>query len=381
MLRRLTLGLFTLVCAAAVAACSSSGNTVPTSGGVQGVGPNFKTNTIYVSDTTGNELLIYTPSPGPSATPQFVIGGSNTSLNNPRYLAFTSKKNLFVTNYNSGTQTGSVTVYQTYATGNVLPITTAPLVSGPAQPHGIAIFPNDNLYAVALTAPGQFFTSSVGVFGASGNALQFLIAGSNTGLDAPNGVAVDSNSNLYVSNTGSESGIKSVTVYALPSPTPTPSGSPSPTPSPTPTPSVSPSPTPTPTPFSNNLTPVTTITSASFVTPYGLALDSKGNLYVTDVGAPGQAPKVFVFSAPFGAGAQSLSPSATITSSALVYPTDVKVDAAGNIYVVDLGSGPSSNSGNTSKLLIFPPNSNGNVTPSVSIALPQGSATGLGLSP
>jgi sugar lactone lactonase YvrE len=378
MLRRLTLGFIVLACAAAAAACSSGDTTTPSSGGVTGIGPNFTTNTIYVSDTTANDILIYTPSPGPSATPQFAIAGSNTSLNNPRYLAFTSKKNLFVTNYNSGTGLGSVTVYQTYATGNVLPITTAPLVSGAAQPHGIAIFPGDAQYAIAITAAGQFFSSAVDVLSTVGNGLLFNIAGTNTGLDAPNGVAVDANSNLYVANTGSEHGAKSVTVYALPSPTPAPS--PTTTPSPTPTPSVSPSPTPTPTPASDNLTPVTTITSASFVTPYGLTLDSKGNLYVTDVGAAGQAPKILVFAAPFAAGVQNLTPSATITSSALVYPSDVKVDSAGNIYVVDQGSGPSSGS-NTSKLLIFAPNSNGAVAPTVSIALPQGSATGMALSP
>jgi hypothetical protein len=377
MLRRLTLGFFALACAAAIAACSSSDTNPPTSGGVTGTGPNFKTNTIYVSDTTANDILIYTPSPSPSATPQFSIGGGNTSLNNPRYLAFTSKKNLYTTNYNSGTQAGSVNVYQTYATGNVLPHATLPFAGG-VQPHGIAMFPKDTSYAVAITAPTQFFTSAVEIITVSGNATQFNIAGSNTGLNAPNGVAVDSNSNVYVANTGNAS----VTVYSLPSPTPTPS--PTATPAPTHTPSGSPSPTPTPTPISNNLAPITTITSASFVTPYGLGLDSNGNLYVTDVGnGSGQAPKILVFNGPFAGGLQNLAPAATITSSQLVFPTDVKVDSAGNIYVIDAGVGPNSGSGNTSKLLIFPPNPSGTVNeaPSVSIVLPQGSATGLALSP
>lgn len=362
MLRRLTLGFFALACAAAVAACSSSDTTPPTSGGQTGIGPNFTTNTVYVSDTTANAVLIYTPSPAPSATPQFEIGGSNTSMNGPRYIAFDSTKKLYVTNYNSGTQSGLITVYQTYATGNVLPLSSLPLTTG-AQPHGIALFPGDTSYAVSVTSPGSFFTSAVEVVG-TGNVVRFNIAGSNTGLSAPNGVAVDSNSNLFVANTGNAS----VTVYALPSPAPT--ASPTTTPSPTPTPSGSPSPTPSPTPASSNLAPVTTITSASFVTPYGAAVDSKGNLYVTDVGASGQAPKILVFNAPFAPGALNLTPSATITSSALAYPSDVKVDAAGNIYVVDQG-----------KLLIFAPNSNGSVTPAVSITLPQGSATGLALSP
>jgi hypothetical protein len=114
-------------------------------------------------------------------------------------------------------------------------------------------------------------------------------------------------------------------------------------------------------------------------------LDSNGNLYVTDVGnSAGQAPKILVFNGPFAGGLQNLAPAATITSAALVFPTDVKVDSAGNIYVIDAGSGPNSGgAGSTSKLLIFPPNPSGavNEAPSVSIVLPQGSATGLALSP
>lgn len=379
MLRRLSLGFFALACAAVVAACSSSNTNPPTSGGVSGIGPNFKTDTVYVTDTTGNDILIYTPAPAPSATPQFTIGGSNTSLNNPRYIAFTSAKVLYATNYNSGTNIGSITAYQTYATGNVLPIATIPLVTG-TQPHGIAMLPNASAYAVAVTSPTLFFQSAVEVLSQTGSTVEFNIAGSNTGLNAPNGVAADGKGNLYVANTGNAS----ITVYSLPSPTPTPSTSPSPTPSPTPTPSVSPSPTPTPTPSSNNLTPATTITSSSFVTPYGLTVDSSGNLYVTDVGnGSTQAPKILVFNGPFAGGLQNLAPSAVITSSALLFPTDVKLDSAGNIYVVDAGNGPNTGNGNTSKLLIFPPKPSGNVNeaPTTTIVIPQGSATGVALSP
>ena len=380
MLRRLTLGFFALVCAAAVAACSSSDATPPSSGGQPGLGPNFATGTVYVSDTTANTVLIYTPAPAPSATPQFSIGGSNTGLNGPRYLAFDSTKKLYVTNYNSGTQTGSVTIYQTFATGNVLPLNSLPLLTG-AQPHGIALSPKDASYAVAITSPNGFFTSAVDVVGLASNSVLFNIAGSNTGLSAPVGVAIDTNSNVYVANSGNAS----VTVYALPSPTTAPS--PTATPAPTPTPSVSPSPTPTPTPASDILTPSTTIAGGStgLVTPMGAALDSKGNLYVTDVGnGSGSAPKILVFNAPFAAGLQNLAPSATITSSALIYPTDVKLDAAGNIYVIDAGSGPNTGSASsTSKLLIFAPNPVGTVNenPTVSIVLPQGSATGVGIAP
>lgn len=374
MLRRLTLGLFVLASAATIAACSSSDTTPPSSGGVSGIGPNFPTNTIYVANTTQRLIDLYLPSPGPSATPQYTIGGSNTTISGPQYLAFNDKKQLYVTN-DTPNGTASILTFQTYATGNVLPFGSQPLTAG-VHPHGIAVEPASGERIVAATVDGGFYTSEVLVYGATG--LSDIIAGTNTGLHAPVGVAVDANKNIYVSNGGSQ---PSVTIYPLPSPSPVPSGSPSASPSPTASPTGSPAPTPTPTPYANNLPPATTITGAStaMTAPQGIAIDGSGNLYVADAGSTTVAPKVLVFDAPFGAGPQNIAPSRTIVSQnpAFVDPTDVKVDSAGTIYVVDAGAGPNAGS----KLLIFPANASGTVTPSAAIALPGGSATGLALSP
>jgi len=371
MLRRLTLGLALLAAAASVAACSSSDSTTPSSGGVPGIGPNFPTNTIYVTNTTQRLIELYLPSPGPSATPQYSIGGSNTTISGPQYLAFNDKKQLFVTD---GTPNGnsSILAFQTYATSNVLPLGSQPLPPG-THPHGIAIVPASGEQIVAATVAGGFYTNEVLIYSSVG--LSDLIAGSNTGLNVPAGVAVDTNKNLYVAN----SGAASITVYPLPSPTPAPTGSPTATPAPTPTPSGSPAPTPTPTPYANNVAPATTIAGGStqLTSPQGIALDSAGNLYVADSGSSTVAPKILVFNAPFGAGALNVAPSRTIVSQnpAFVNPTDVKVDSAGNIYVVDAGAVPNS------KLLVFPANASGTVTPTTAITLPAGSATGLALSP
>lgn len=373
MLRRLTLGLALLASAASIAACSSSDSTTPSSGGVPGIGPNLPTNSIYVTDTTQRLIDIYLPSPGPSATPSFAIGGSNTTMNGPQYMAFNDKKQLYVTN-DSPNSTGSMLTFQTYATSNVLPFGSQPLTAG-THPRGIAVVPTSGEQVIAASVTGGFYTSELLVYGALG--LSDLIAGSNTGLNAPVGVAVDKNKNIYVAN----SGAPSVTIYPLPSPTPSPTGSPTATPSPTPTPSGSPVPTPTPTPFADNIAPATTVAGSNtqLAAPQGIALDGSGNLYVADAGSSTAAPKILIFNAPFGAGALNVAPSRTIVSQnpAFVNPTDVKVDSAGTIYVVDAGSGPNANS----KLLIFPANASGTVTPSTVIALPAGSATGLALSP
>lgn len=371
LLRRLTVGLFLLAGAAAAAACSST-TTTPSSGGHPGIGPNFVPNTIYVANTTQEVIDIFTPSPGPSATPQYGIGGSNTTMTGPQYLAFNSNKQLFVTNYNPANGSSSILVFQTFATGNVLPFGSVQLNSN-VHPRGIATFADNSGYVVATTNAGGFYPNTVLVYGSFG--LSNTIGGSNTGLNVPVGVAVDSNKNIYVSNNGAAS----VSIFALPSPTPTPSSSPSPSPSPSP----SASPTATPTPSANNISPTTTITGANtqLSAPTGIALDSAGNMYVADAGslASGVAPKVLVFNAPFAGGVLNIAPSHVIISQnpSFIDPTDVKLDSGGNVYVIDAGNGPNS----SSKLLIFAAGSFGTVTPNTAITLPQGSAIGEALSP
>jgi hypothetical protein len=375
MLRRLIPGFFILACAAAVAACSS-GSTTPSSGGHPGVGPNFVTNTLYVTNTTQQVIEIFTPAPGPSASPQFIIGGSNTTISGPQYLAFNGNKQLFVTNYNPAAQTSSILEFQTFATGNVLPFGSVPLGTS-LHPRGIAAFSDSSGYVVAATNPGSFFPNEVLIYGTVG--LTTTIAGTSTGLNVPVGVAVDGNKNIYISNNGAQS----VTIYPLPTPSPVSSITPSPTPSPTPTPVGSPStsPTPSPTPPSTNVAPRTTIAGSNtqLVSPLGIALDGSGNLYVADAGGAAAAPKILIFNAPFGTGLLNIAPSHVIISQnpSFVNPTDVKVDTTGRIYVVDAGLGPNANS----KLLIFGAGSFGTVTPSTAITLPQGSAMGAALSP
>jgi hypothetical protein len=370
MLRRSFPGLiFALACAAAFAACSNSNNTVPSSGGVPGLGPNFVTNTIYVTNTTQNVIEIFTPSPGPAATPQFAIGGSNSQMNGPQYDAFDSSKRLYVTNWNPGTLAASITIYQTFATGNVLPFAT---VSGPQslldQPHGIALL-STGVLAVGNTSPNGAFPNSLLIFSAltttSTPNLGVLIAGSQTLLNSPAGVARDSTDRIFVANRGSGA----ITAYVIPTPTPAPSTTPSPTPTPTTNPSASPS--PTPVPFNSNIAPVVNISGAAtgLIAPTGITLDANNVIYVTD--PDNGVPSVRVFAS--GANG-NVAPVRVIsgTLTQLSNPLDVKVDSTGNIYVTD---------GGANKLLIFAPGAIGNVAPAVAIALPIGSVTGLALSP
>jgi hypothetical protein len=369
MLARLTLGFFLLACGAVVAACSST-TTTPTSGGIPGIGPNFTTNTIYIANTTGQAIEIFTPSPGPSATPSYTIGGSNTTMNGPQYLAFDAQKHLYVTNYNAAQNSSSILVFAQYATGNVIPAGGYQLGAS-VQPRGVAVMPTPGSFVVAATNPGAFYLNHVFVY--AGGAFDQDIAGGNTQLNNPVGIAVDAGSNIYVANNGTPS----ITIYALPAPSPTPTGSPTPTPPPTPTPSPTPTgatPSPSPTPGATNIAPKTTITSASLVSPMGITLDAAGNLYVADNGQP--TARILVFNSPFAPGTLALTPARTITSAQLVNPVDVAVDSGGSLYVVDRGLGANP----VSELLVFAPAANGNVTPTAVVSLP-GTDTGIALSP
>lgn len=368
MLRRLSIGLFTLAAAAAIAACSSSDTSVPSSGGVPGIGPNPPTNSLYVTNSTLNAISIY-PSPAASATPTYQIGGSSTGLSGPQYLAFDAAKRLYVTNFNPSTQQAAVQVYQTFAIGNVIPFSTLAGASfGLNHPNGIAIDKTGEI-VVANTGGASPFNDSVRIIptglSTASPAPPFTsvatLAGSNTQMSAPTGVALDTAQNIYVANRGNGT----VTVYAFPSPTPTPVATA--TPVPTPTPSTSPSPAPTPTPFAFNQAPIARITGLG--APTGIAVDASGKIYVADPDSG--TPSINVYNAVAG-GTATLAAQIKGAATGLSFPTDVKVDTTGNIYVVDSVA---------SKLFIFAPGANGNVAPSIVITYAGGTPVGLALSP
>jgi hypothetical protein len=134
MLPRLTLALIGLATAIAIAACSSVGSNNTIS-----VGPNFPTLTLYATNSNQNAVSIYLKDQTTATGPKYQIGGSNTGLNGPQYLAFDSVDNLWVTNYNPSTNTGTLVEIAALATGNVVPLVSTGL-SGRAR--GIAITPN-----------------------------------------------------------------------------------------------------------------------------------------------------------------------------------------------------------------------------------------------
>lgn len=332
MLRRIVALSFGLLAGATLAACSSS--TAPIS-----IGPNFNTLSLYVTNSTQNAISIYPPNPSSATQPINQIGGSNTQLNGPQYDAFDASKRLYVSNYNAGTTVGSITIYASQATGNVLPV--AAITGGATtigSARGIALDSNGNIFLANVSGPPQF-TSSILIFppGSNGDVQPATISGTLTGLNGPVGVAVDKTNRVYVANAGNGT----IGVFA--------SG------------------------VSGNVAPVITIGGpmTTLQTPTGLSLDPAGNVYVTDVATS----RILIFSASvINSKNGNVPPMTTIGGSltGLSSPTDVKVDANNRIYVCN-GNG---------KILVFPAGLTGNVNVAPSVVItPPGNVIGLAFSP
>ncbi len=374
---------------AAIVACSSLGQT----SGVN-VGPNFPSKTLYATNSNQNAISIYTNGTKTGGGPTYEIGGSNTSLDGPQYLAFDRAQDLWVTNYNPSTNRASIIEFAALATGNVIPLATNVL---PGRPRGIAFTPKGptplpsssaspipRIMVIADSDPIDIYPNRVLLFVAGGTTPYQSIGGPKPGLNVPGGVAIDGQGHIYVTSIQGASVAQFMLPTPSPSPKPTRSPKPTPTPSPSPTPSTSPSPSPTPspTPTPVNISPRFTITAKNgVVAPFGVALDSMGNIYIADQGKPkagcnkADGPAILVFP-PYNKKIPYTTPIRRIhgCKTELIAPTDIKVNSDGLTYVAD-----STQSG-SGIIYIFAAGANGNQAPMSSYKSP-GAVTGLGLVP
>jgi hypothetical protein len=345
-----------------VYAPGANGNVIPiaTIGGVN-TGLDVPTgialdssNNIYVTNAgslngDADSVTMYASGNSGNVAPVLTITGADTGLADPTSIGLDSSGNLYVAN--SGDQIGgadSVTVYTAGSNGDALPSATISGSStGLTVPSGIALDSSNNIYVVN-NGSSVGVTDSVTIYasGSNGNvAPSITISGSNTGLDSPGGIAIDSGGNLYITNDGSVfGGADSITVYA---------------------------------PASNgNAVPTDTLLALGLDTPTGIAVDSNGNLYVANDGSTdGDVDTVTVYPL------NDILPSATIGSdTGLDQPSGIALDSSGNIYVTNQGS----TTGGMDSVTVYLPGSYANMTANAtivgsgtSLALPSGLATDL----
>jgi 6-phosphogluconolactonase (cycloisomerase 2 family) len=267
---------------------------------------------VYASGATGN------------AKPIQDISGSNTGLINPFGVAVDGSGNIYTT-----TDDDVIAVYAAGATGNVAPIREIIVNIKPYHAlKGIAVDPVNGDTYVANPS-----TNTILIYAASahGKATPIgTIAGSQTGLNDPFGVALDKSENIYIANRGNSS----VTVYVAGS--------------------------------TGNVAPTQTIagTRTELDLPDQLALDSSSNIYVANATSPSGNGSLTVYAA--GANGD-VAPTETIegAKTELNLPNGIAVDSADNIYAANY---------NSSTITVYAAGSNGNVAPINTIS---GSETGL----
>ena len=174
---------------------------------------------IYVADWNRSSVFVYPPVASSTGqlneVPSATISGANTGMIGPDGLFVDSSSNIHVADFYAN----SVSVFAAGSSGNIPPssgtigTTTAIGLNsqedrvGPGRQHHVADCPVCYGYP---GNPGVFVYSA----GSNGNtAPSAIISGPNTDLFAPEGIALDSSSNLYVMDVGGSPIAPKVFVY------------------------------------------------------------------------------------------------------------------------------------------------------------------------
>jgi len=331
---------------------------------------------IYVTNSDTDSINVFPAGANGNATPSYTME-SPTGVDDANAVAIDSHGQIYVANgggeiLERRLPDNSVSIYPAGSYANVAPIAR---IGGPADdstenadqtgisaPQAIAVDSHGKIF-VANREGGSYDQGKITVFVAGSHGDVRLIAtiggtrtGDNTGLNDPVGMAIDAAGNLYVLNqSGGPDKAGSITVFA---------------------------------PDANgNVAPRAAIANdakagrTQLKWPMGLALDASGNMYVTNqAGTIAAGPdSVTIYAAgKFG----NVAPIGIITGShtGLKRPHGIGIDAEGKIYVSNDGSGgdistdDGSDDGGIDTVTVYAPGSRGDAAP---IATISGSLTGL----
>jgi hypothetical protein len=194
----------------------ASGLDGPTAIALDSMGNAYVANSFLSGGQLSGSVNVY-PSGGYGAagTPSATITGANTGLYEPTGIAVDAGGNIYVSNSSlTPTTNGSVTLYSSGSNGNVTPIGTivsSITQSGAFEPTGVALDGGGNIYVPGYAVQGHTLSYSVEVFPSGSNGIvtpSSIIAGAQTQLDDPTGIALDSMANVYIANYAN-----SVTIY------------------------------------------------------------------------------------------------------------------------------------------------------------------------
>jgi 6-phosphogluconolactonase (cycloisomerase 2 family) len=290
---------------------------------------------LYAVNQQGNSITVYASGATGNAKPIQDISGSKTGLSMPFGVAVDGSGNIYVTNNGED----SIDIYAAGATGNVAPI--RQIIGVPYHyPKGIAIDPiNGDIYVAKPLA------NSIAIFApsASGKASPIAsIQGSQTGLNDPQGVALDTSANIYITNKGDDAstGNDSVTVYAAGS--------------------------------TGNVAPTQTIAGprTKLDLPLQLALDSSSNIYVANFTYPNSGNGSLTAYAAKANGNVAPIEKIKRAKTELSLPAGIALDGSNNIYAANFDRTNFADS----SITVYAAGSNGNVAPINTIS---GANTGL----
>ncbi len=151
---------------------------------------------IYVTNYGGNSVTVYSLDADGDAAPKRTISGAKTGIKGPLGIARDTLRQIYVAN-RSGC---NVTVFGAGAGGDVAPVTTL-TDADMGSPEGLAIGIDDGVFVSNCpTLGGCGGVAGVFHFTKNTSTSDYRIAGTNTGLTVPVGLALDEARNLFVAN-------------------------------------------------------------------------------------------------------------------------------------------------------------------------------------